>query len=98
MENLSINDKTAILNINSIEENSILWENRRIIIFEYFAKFEESFLFQKVKTLGFNFQIKIQKELFKNCEEDFLKSKYIILILKLPLIMVSLIFVLPIQQ
>ena len=77
MNKLSINDKTIILWINNIEGNTIVWKDRKVIIFEYFSKFQESFLFEKVNTLWFNFQIKIRKEKLKNCETNLLKTEYI---------------------
>lgn len=77
MEKLSINDKSDILWIRSINNNFLVWDKRQIIIFEYLAKFEESFLFKYIYELWMEFQVKIKKELIKNKKDDFLNSEYI---------------------
>ncbi len=77
MEKLNINDKSEILWLDSIEHNIIHWENRKVIIFEYFSNFLKTFLYKKIERFWFNFQVKIRKELFSECKKDFLDSEYI---------------------
>ncbi|MBT6779124.1 hypothetical protein HOA93_05145 [bacterium] len=61
---LSINDKVNILDITSIQDRYIVGENRKAIVFEYFSKFEQSFLYSIIEELNLDFQVKIKKELY----------------------------------
>jgi len=73
---LSINDKVNILDITSIQDRYIVGENRKAIVFEYFSKFEQSFLYSIIEELNLDFQVKIKKELYLWIKEELLSSEY----------------------
>lgn len=74
---LSFNDKLEIFDIKNIQEDFIIWKDRRILIFEYFWIFKSNIISEIIKEKWFDFQVKIKKEKFEDVKNEILGSNFL---------------------